>query len=170
MLAAYRASCRLHVFTGHRPIAGEVDRYTEQDISLEVRGSHGAVNDVDADGIGSYPIDLHPSTGGDGSIDISKCPFRDFAPCIGSTAHRQLYPGSQEYWVHVHSQWLLPSAPGGVEYRRIPWRAGRRVGRRGLHAGAGDGRPVAICRLRPTPGSSRCEDALAFPRRLLSCR
>jgi hypothetical protein len=48
----------------------------EQDIALEVRGAHGARPYEDAVGIGSYRIDLHPSTGGDPYIDIGCCPFQ----------------------------------------------------------------------------------------------
>jgi hypothetical protein len=48
---------------------------TEQDVSFDVRGRHGAVHYPDSVGIGSYRIDLHPSTGGDGYIDIANCPF-----------------------------------------------------------------------------------------------
>lgn len=48
---------------------------TEQDISFDVRGDHGAVSYPDSVGVGSYRIDLHPSTGGDGYIDVPNCPF-----------------------------------------------------------------------------------------------
>ncbi|MFC0506783.1 FAD-dependent oxidoreductase [Micromonospora costi] len=47
----------------------------EQDLSLAVRGAHGAVNYPDAVGVGMYRIDLHPSTGGDNYIDVGSCPF-----------------------------------------------------------------------------------------------
>lgn len=50
-------------------------RITEQDLSLDVRGDHGAVSYPDSVGIGMYRIDLHPSTGGDGYIDIASSPF-----------------------------------------------------------------------------------------------
>lgn len=47
----------------------------EQDLSLAVRGDHGAVSYPDAVGVGMYRIDLHPSTGGDNYIDVGSCPF-----------------------------------------------------------------------------------------------
>lgn len=49
---------------------------TEQDLSLAVRGHRGAVRYPDTVGIGMYRIDLHPSTAGDGYIDVASCPFQ----------------------------------------------------------------------------------------------
>jgi len=48
----------------------------EQDVSLAVRGEHGAVRYRDSVGIGSYRIDLHPSTAGDNYIDIACSPYQ----------------------------------------------------------------------------------------------
>jgi hypothetical protein len=48
----------------------------EQEIALDVRGEHGAAEHADSVGIGSYRIDLHPSTGGDPYLDIGCCPFQ----------------------------------------------------------------------------------------------
>ncbi|MFD1546114.1 FAD-dependent oxidoreductase [Nonomuraea guangzhouensis] len=48
----------------------------EHDLSLAVRGEHGAVAYPDTVGIGMYRIDLHPSTGGDNYIDVASCPFQ----------------------------------------------------------------------------------------------
>jgi len=48
----------------------------EQDLSLVVRGDHGAVSYPDTVGVGMYRIDLHPSTGGDNYIDVASCPFQ----------------------------------------------------------------------------------------------
>lgn len=48
----------------------------EQDLSLEIRGTKGAVQYPDSVGIGMYRIDLHPSTGGDSYIDVACCPFQ----------------------------------------------------------------------------------------------
>ena len=47
----------------------------EQDISRRVRGERGAVRYADSVGVGSYRIDLHPSTGGDLYVDVESCPF-----------------------------------------------------------------------------------------------
>jgi hypothetical protein len=58
-----------------RRIRGE-RTIVEQDIAADVRGDHGAVAYPDTVGVGAYRIDLHPSTGGDPSIDIACCPFQ----------------------------------------------------------------------------------------------
>lgn len=47
----------------------------EQDVSSAVRQEHGPVSYRDSVGIGSYRIDLHPSTGGDNYIDVAAWPF-----------------------------------------------------------------------------------------------
>jgi len=48
---------------------------TEQDLAYDIRGERGAVSYIDSVGIGSFRIDLHPSTGGDNFVDIPACPF-----------------------------------------------------------------------------------------------
>ena len=48
----------------------------EQDLALSVRGDKGAVDYHDSVGVGMYRIDLHPSTGGDGYIDVGCSPFQ----------------------------------------------------------------------------------------------
>ena len=53
-----------------------VTTVVEQDLSLAVRGEHGAVDYPDSVGVGMYRIDLHPSTGGDNYIDVGACPFQ----------------------------------------------------------------------------------------------
>jgi hypothetical protein len=47
----------------------------EQDLALDLRPDGKAVRYDDSVGVGSYRIDLHPSTGGDPYIDIASCPF-----------------------------------------------------------------------------------------------
>jgi len=48
---------------------------TEQDLSVAVRGDAGAVAYHDSVGTGHYRIDLHPTTGGDGYLDVAAHPF-----------------------------------------------------------------------------------------------
>lgn len=52
-----------------------VTTVTENDVSFAVRGERGATAFPDSVGIGMYRIDLHPSTGGDGYIDVAATPF-----------------------------------------------------------------------------------------------
>jgi hypothetical protein len=47
----------------------------EQDLALDLRPSGLGTRYPDSAGVGSYRIDLHPSTGGDGYIDVASCPF-----------------------------------------------------------------------------------------------
>lgn len=55
-----------------------VAEYTvvEADVALASRGDQGARRFHDSVGIGSYRIDLHPSTAGDNYIDVGSCPFQ----------------------------------------------------------------------------------------------
>ncbi|WP_219518318.1 FAD-dependent oxidoreductase [Nonomuraea ceibae] len=57
-----------------RRILGQY-RVVEQDLAVAVR-PEGAVSYHDSVGIGSYRIDLHPSTGGDNYIDVPAWPFQ----------------------------------------------------------------------------------------------
>ncbi|WP_435120448.1 FAD-dependent oxidoreductase [Amycolatopsis thermoflava] len=52
-----------------------VTTVTEQDVSLDVLGPHGRKRHADSVGIGSYRIDLHPSTSGDNYVDVASVPF-----------------------------------------------------------------------------------------------
>lgn len=49
---------------------------TENHVGREARGEDRAAPFADSVGLGSYRIDLHPSTGGDNYIDISSLPFQ----------------------------------------------------------------------------------------------
>jgi hypothetical protein len=52
-----------------------VSTVTEHDVSLDLLGPGKRTRYADSVGIGSYRIDLHPSTAGDGYIDIASVPF-----------------------------------------------------------------------------------------------
>lgn len=52
-----------------------VTTVTEHDVAIDLVGPHGGTHHRDAVGVGSYRIDLHPSTGGDNYIDIGSVPF-----------------------------------------------------------------------------------------------
>jgi len=51
-------------------------RVTEEHVGKEARKGKPAENFADSVGIGSYHIDLHPSTGGDNYIDFASLPFQ----------------------------------------------------------------------------------------------
>ncbi|HEY3501151.1 MAG TPA: FAD-dependent oxidoreductase [Actinocatenispora sp.] len=48
---------------------------TENDVARDVVGPYGGTRYADSVGVGSYRIDLHPSTGGDNYVDIASVPF-----------------------------------------------------------------------------------------------
>ncbi|WP_020672433.1 FAD-dependent oxidoreductase [Amycolatopsis nigrescens] len=52
-----------------------VTTVTEQDVSLDVLGPTGRRFHPDSVGVGSYRIDLHPSTAGDNYVDVPSVPF-----------------------------------------------------------------------------------------------
>src|SRR5262249_32318348 len=49
---------------------------TELDVGAEARGTSIAKRFDDSVGVGSYRIDLHPSTGGNSYIDVDSLPFQ----------------------------------------------------------------------------------------------
>jgi hypothetical protein len=52
-----------------------VTTVTEHDVALATAGPKGRARCHDSVGVGSYRIDLHPSTGGDNYIDVGSVPF-----------------------------------------------------------------------------------------------
>jgi hypothetical protein len=68
---------------------------TEQDVSYAVRGDQGAVHYPDSVGVGSYRIDLHPSTGGDGYLDVPSCPFEIPLRALVPRRMTNLLPGAK---------------------------------------------------------------------------
>lgn len=74
-----------------------VAEYTviEQDVSLAIRGQQGARRYDDSVGIGSYRIDLHPSTGGDNYIDVGSLPFQIPLGSLLPVRMRNLLPANK---------------------------------------------------------------------------
>ncbi|MDA3642433.1 FAD-dependent oxidoreductase [Saccharopolyspora indica] len=52
-----------------------VTTVTERDVAIDLVGPRGGTRYADSVGVGSYRIDLHPSTGGDNYVDIGSVPF-----------------------------------------------------------------------------------------------
>jgi hypothetical protein len=52
-----------------------VTTVVEQDVSLAVQGPTGRKRHEDSVGVGSYRLDLHPSTAGDNYVDVPSVPF-----------------------------------------------------------------------------------------------
>lgn len=67
----------------------------EQDLALDLRPSGRAVSYTDSVGVGSYRIDLHPSTAGDGYVDIASCPFEIPLRCLVPVRARNLLPAAK---------------------------------------------------------------------------
>jgi FAD-dependent oxidoreductase family protein len=68
---------------------------TENDVSLAVRGAHGVLVREDSVGVGSYHLDLHPSTGGDSYIDLESVPFEIPLGALVPQRVRNLLPAAK---------------------------------------------------------------------------
>ncbi|MEE3917727.1 FAD-dependent oxidoreductase [Micromonospora sp. BRA006-A] len=146
----------------------------EQDLSLAVRGEHGAVSYPDSIGVGMYRIDLHPSTGGDNYIDVGSCPFEiplgalipqrmeNLLPAgknIGTTHitnGRYRHPGSSGTSVRSPACWPTSALRGASPRARsaAPPPAGRI---HGPHLGRRRGMPLAADRGLLNPGGEESE-------------
>jgi FAD-dependent oxidoreductase family protein len=99
---------------------------TEADVALEVRGDRGAARYPDSVGIGSYRIDLHPSTGGDGYIDVPSCPFQIPLRALVPVRVRNLLPAGKNIGTtHITN--------GSYRLHPVEWNIGEVAGALAAH-------------------------------------
>ncbi|NGO67786.1 FAD-dependent oxidoreductase [Streptomyces boncukensis] len=71
-----------------------VTTVTEHDVAIDIAGPH-ATRHRDSVGVGSYRIDLHPSTGGDNYVDIGSAPYEIPLGALVPRRVRNLLPGGK---------------------------------------------------------------------------
>jgi hypothetical protein len=67
----------------------------EQELAAELRGPQGAARYEDSVGVGSYRIDLHPSTSGNNYIDVASAPFEVPLGALLPIRMRNLLPAAK---------------------------------------------------------------------------
>ena len=72
-----------------------VTTVTEHDVSPRSSASTAASAREDAVGVGSYRIDLHPSTGGDNYIDVASVPYEIPLGALAARPGRNLLPAGK---------------------------------------------------------------------------
>ncbi|GLU50283.1 FAD-dependent oxidoreductase [Nocardiopsis ansamitocini] len=72
-----------------------VTTVTEHDVSLDIVGPYGGTRHPDSVGVGSYRIDLHPSTSGDNYIDVASVPFEIPLGALLPVRVRNLLPAAK---------------------------------------------------------------------------
>jgi hypothetical protein len=103
-----------------------VTTVVEQDVSLAVRGDRGATRYRDSVGIGSYRIDLHPSTDGDNYIDVGSLPFQIPLGALLPVRLRNLLPAAKNIGTtHITN--------GCYRLHPVEWNVGEVAGRLAAH-------------------------------------
>ncbi|MEU1295171.1 FAD-dependent oxidoreductase [Streptomyces sp. NPDC005840] len=72
-----------------------VTTVVEQDVAIDLVGPTGGTRHRDSVGVGSYRIDLHPSTGGDNYVDIGSVPFEIPLGALVPRRTRNLLPAGK---------------------------------------------------------------------------
>jgi hypothetical protein len=109
----------------------------EQDLSAAVRGGRPAEQYPDSIGVGSYRIDLHPSTGGDGYIDIASTPYRIPLGALIPRRVRNLLPAAKNIGTtHITN--------GCYRMHPTEWNIGEVAGSLAAHAIATGSEPHAV--------------------------
>ncbi|NUT07300.1 MAG: FAD-dependent oxidoreductase [Hamadaea sp.] len=109
----------------------------EQDLSLAVRGDHGAVSYPDSVGVGMYRIDLHPSTGGDNYIDVGSSPFQiPLGALLPVRVRNLLAAGKNMGTTHITN--------GCYRLHPVEWNAGEAAGALAAHCLANGLEPAQV--------------------------
>jgi FAD-dependent oxidoreductase family protein len=99
-----------------------VTTVTEHDVTLAATGPHGRTPYHDAVGVGSYRIDLHPSTGGDNYIDVASVPFEIPLGALLPVRIRNLLPAAKNLGTtHISN--------GCYRLHPVEWNVGEVAGR-----------------------------------------
>ena len=110
---------------------------TEQDISLDVRGTQLAADYVDSVGIGMYRLDLHPSTGGDNYIDVASTPFQiPLGALLSPTTLNLFAAGKNLGTTHITN--------GCYRLHPVEWNVGEAAGALAAHCLVNDLDPVEV--------------------------
>ncbi|SMC85120.1 FAD-dependent oxidoreductase [Kibdelosporangium aridum] len=98
-----------------------VETIKETDVSLAVRGEHGATQYKDSVGVGMYRIDLHPSTGGDNYLDVASTPFQIPLGALLPIRMRNLLPANKNIGTtHITN--------GAYRLHPVEWNIGEAAG------------------------------------------
>jgi hypothetical protein len=110
---------------------------TEHHVGKEARDSDRAEVFADSVGVGSYRIDLHPSTGGDNYIDIASLPFQIPLGALIPERVENLLPACKNLGVtHISN--------GCYRLHPVEWNIGEAAGALAAHCLAQDTPPAGI--------------------------
>ena len=110
---------------------------TEQHVGRDAHGSDTATLFPDSVGIGSYRIDLHPSTGGDNYIDISSLPFQIPLGALIPERVTNLLPAAKNLGVtHITN--------GCYRLHPVEWNIGEAAGELAAYCLRHDTTPAAV--------------------------
>jgi FAD dependent oxidoreductase len=99
-----------------------VTTVTEHDVAVTTAGSSGRTPRHDSVGVGSYRIDLHPSTGGDNYIDVASAPFEIPLGALLPVRVRNLLPAAKNLGTtHISN--------GCYRLHPVEWNVGEVAGR-----------------------------------------
>ena len=98
-----------------------VETVKETDVSMAIRGTHGATRYKDSVGVGMYRIDLHPSTGGDNYLDVASTPFQIPLGTLLPVRMRNLLPANKNIGTtHITN--------GAYRLHPVEWNIGESAG------------------------------------------